>query len=137
MTDLLDQSVFDACFALLAADASLTALDGFVPAGTEPPYALVYYSLSRPSGDPDAALDGQSRVWVAMFDVHCVGGNAKAARAVAQRVRTNWLDVRPVVTGLVCGPLRMDGEEPPPQKDETTGHLVMDAVVSYRCRATS
>jgi hypothetical protein len=138
VTDLLDQAFFNACFGLLTADPLLTALDGQVPTGTGPPYALVYFSLARPSDDPDNAMDGRSRVWVALFDVHCVGGTPKASRAVAQRVRTNWLDLRPVVPGLVTQPIRMDGEEPPPQKDETTGTVtaVWDTTVSYRCRAT-
>jgi hypothetical protein len=31
----------------------------------------------------------------------------------------------------------MESGEQPPQRDETTGSLVMDTVVTYRCRATS
>lgn len=139
MTDGLDQTFFDCCFALLTADPLLTALDGFVPSGTTPPYALVYFSLGRPIDDQDNALDGANHVWVATFDVHCMGGTPKASRAVAQRVRTQWLGKRPFVPGLVTAPLRMDGDESPPQRDETTGVVtaVWDTPVMYRCRATS
>lgn len=135
MTDLLDQAVTDAVLALLTADASLVTFDGIVPDPTpDPPYCLVYTHVMRPSGDPNNPLTGRSALWVARFIVHCVGGNAKAARAVVQRVRTNLLDVRPVVAGLACGPLRMEDTQPP-QRDESTGRPVMDAVSTYRLMA--
>ena len=60
-----------------------------------------------------------------------------AARGVAERVRTALLDVRPVVSGLSCGLIRMDGDPQPPRRDETTGALVMDAIETYRLRATN
>jgi hypothetical protein len=97
----------------------------------------VYTTLSRPSDDPDNSSDGKTRVWIARWICHCVGGNAMAARAMAERVRTALLDVRPTVAGLSCGLIRMDGDPPPPRRDETTGALVMDAVETYRLRATS
>jgi hypothetical protein len=111
--------------------------DGIVPTGTLPPYALVYTTLSRPSEDPDNALDGRTRVWVARWIVHCVGADATTSRAVAQRVRSALLDVRPVISGLACGLIRMETDAQPPQRDETTGRVVMDSVVTYRMRATS
>jgi len=55
---------------------------------------------------------------------------------VAERVRTQLLDVRPVVAGLATGLLRLE-QSLPPARDESTGVLVMDAVVVYRLRATS
>ncbi len=142
ITDGLDQALVGAGLALLSADLGPPALvvcDGFVPAGTpvDGGYVLVYSTLERPSDDPDNAFDGRSRVWVARWICHCVGGTASASRAVAQRVRTRLLDATPVVSGLVCGPIRMESGEQPPQRDETTGAPVMDSVVTYRCRATS
>jgi hypothetical protein len=98
---------------------------------------LVYTTISRPSDDPDNSSDGKTRVWVARWICHCVGGTAAGARGVAQRVRTALLDVRPTVAGLSCGPIRMEGDSQPPQRDETTGVLVMDAVETYRLRATN
>jgi hypothetical protein len=56
---------------------------------------------------------------------------------VAQRVRTALLDVRPTIAGLSCGLIRLEGDPLPPQRDETTGVLVMDAIETYRLRATN
>lgn len=137
MTDLIDQAISSVALTLLAADPNLTVLDGAVPNGTARPYVLVYTTLSRPSDDLDNAADGRTRVWVARWICHCVGDNAAAARGVAQRVRTQLLDVQPTVAGLSCGLIRMEADEQPPQRDESTGVLVMDAVVTYRLRATS
>jgi len=137
MTDGLDQALANAGLALLVADTSLVVCDGVVPAGTQPPYALVYTTVNRPSEDPDNAADGLSRVWSAAWIVHSVGGNAAAARAVAQRVRTALLDIRPVISGMSCNRIRMDPDSPPPQRDESTGVVVMDLVQTYRLKATN
>jgi hypothetical protein len=138
MTDGLDQAVANAGLALLQADTGLVVFDGGVPNPTPtPPYALVYTTVARPSDDPDNSGDGRSRVWNAAWIVHCVGANAASARAVAQRVRTQLLDVTPVITGLSCNRIRMDPDAPPPQRDETTGVVVMDLTQTYRLRATS
>lgn len=138
MTDLLDQAVTNAVLALLSADVSLTSYDGAVPSNPTPvpPYCVIYTHIMRPSDDVENPLTGRSAIWVARFIVHSVGGNATAARAVNERVRTQLLDVRPVVAGLVCGPIRMEDTQPP-QRDESTGPLYMDAITTYRLRATS
>lgn len=137
MTDLLDQSIVDAVLTLLTNDTTLTVFDGVVPSPTPPrPYVLVYTHLDRPSEDPDNSFDGKTRVWVPRFICHCVGETAAAARAVAQRVRTQLLDARITVTGLSSGMLRLE-QSLPPARDESTGVLVMDAVVVYRLRATN
>ena len=145
ITDGLDQALANSAIALLQADLGPPALvvcDGVVPNGTSvnAGYVLVYTTISRPSDDPDNSGDGKTRVWVVRWICHCVGGTATTARAVAQRVRTALLDVRPTVTGFsasAVGPIRMEGDSQPPQRDETTGVLVMDAVETYRLRATS
>lgn len=137
MTDGLDQAIANAGLALLAADAGLVVFDGAVPNPTPaPPYAVVYTTIDRPSDDGDNPGNGQSRVWVARWIVHCVGSNAVAARAVGQRVRTQLLDVSPFVAGLACGLIRHESTIPP-QRDETTGTLVMDLVETFRLKATS
>jgi hypothetical protein len=141
ITDGLDQALTNVALTLLAADLgppALVVFDGVVPANTavNAGYVLVYSYLSRPSEDPDNNLDGRTRVWDQRWILHCVGGTASAARAVAQRARTALLDVRPTVTGLACGLIRLE-ESQPPQRDETTGTPVMDAVETYRLRATS
>lgn len=142
ITDGLDQALANAGIALLQADLGpppLVVYDGVVPAtaSANGGYVLVYTTISRPSDDPDNALVGRTGVWVVRWICHCVGGTASGARAVAQRVRTALLDVRPTVAGLSCGLIRMEGDSQPPQRDETTGVLVMDAVETYRLRATN
>lgn len=144
ITDGLDQAVAKAGLDLLRADVGPPALqvfDGKVPANTAPPYVQVYFYLDRPIDDPGNAQDGRSRVWVGRWICHCVGGgdDAVAARMVAQRVRTALLDVRPTVAGFTAGgtgQFRMDSAQPP-QRDETTGVLVMDTVSTYRLRLES
>lgn len=138
MTDGLDQALANAGLALLTADTGLVVFDGAVPnPAPAPPYCVVYCTVNRPSEDPDNSVDGQSRVWVASWIVHSAGATAAAARAVAQRVRTQLLDVRPTITGLSCNKIRMDPDSPPPDRDESTGVLVMTAVNTYRLRATN
>jgi hypothetical protein len=141
VTDGLDQALANAGIALLQADTSLVVFDGAVPRPTPdvsngPGYVLVYTTVDRPSDDLGNALDGRTRVWTGRWICHCVGGNAAAARAVAQRVRTALLDVRPVVTGLATGPIRWE-QSNPPLRDESTGLVVMDAVEIYRLLATN
>lgn len=137
MTDLLDQNLVDAVLTLLTNDTGLTVFDGVVPSPTPPrPYVLVYTYIDRLSDDPDNSLNGKSGVWVPRFICHCVGETAAAARAVAQRVRTQLLDVRVTVAGLSTGLLRLE-QALPVARDESTGVPVMDAVVIYRLRATN
>jgi hypothetical protein len=139
VTDGLDQALANAGLALLAADTQLTVFDGQVPDASpsqQPPYVVVYTTVGRPGDDLDRPLTGRSAVFEARWIVHAVGGNAQAARAVAQRVRTQLLDQVLVVPGLVCAPVRWEDSQPP-QRDETTGVLLMDAVEIFRCKATS
>lgn len=141
MTDGLDQDIANVALSLLAADIGpppLVVFDGVVLPDTpvNAGYVLVYSYLGRPSGDPDNPLNGLTKVWNQRWILHCVGSTAAAARAVAQRARMALLDVRPVVAGLACGLIRLE-ETLPPQRDETTGVLVMDAVQTYSLRATS
>lgn len=142
MSDGLDQAIANSALTLLS--AALGALtppipvyDGKVPDGSPPRYVLVYTTIDRPSDDPANAVDGRSRTFVARWICHCVGGgdNAVAARAVAQQVRTALLDVRPAITGLSPGLIRLEQSQPP-QRDEQTGDLVLDAVEVYRLHAT-
>jgi hypothetical protein len=121
-----------AVLALLDADNASPALnvyDGKVPDGTDPrtsPYVLVYcYST-----DPDLDFTGRSYTFTLNVVAHCVGGNAQAARMVADRVRTALVDVTPAVSGRSCYPIRRT-ESVPPQRDESTGSTVMDQVDTY------
>jgi hypothetical protein len=135
VTDGLDQALVDAGLTLLRADTSLTVYDGAVPAGGVPPYVVVYATVSRPAHHPDNDLRGGSTRYLTTWYCHSVGGNAGAARAAAQRVRTALLDVKPTVVGLSCAPIREAQEPTPPDRDESTGTVVMDSISVYQMYA--
>ncbi|MFI2664883.1 tail completion protein gp17 [Micromonospora carbonacea] len=116
---------------LQAAPGSLRVLDGAVPAGTVPPYVLVYFADADPELTDSAPMDGTSERFVLRVYAHSVGGNAAAARALGERVRTALLDQVPTVAGRVCWPIRRE-EGQLPQRDESTGVLVMDRIDVYR-----
>ena len=149
MTDGLDQAIVNAGIALLQADASLTVFRDSVPDPTpNPPYVVVRSTIDFPSDDPDNSGDGKSRVRVVRWFCYCVGGGTGAtpdsaevaALAVAQRVRTQLLDVRPTVTGFAVGavgPIRWEQSVPPQKADETIGVPIREATVVYRLRATN
>jgi hypothetical protein len=139
MTDGFDQALVAAGLALLAADPVSPAwpvYDGVVPNDATRPYHLVYSLVGYPPEDLDNAGDGRSRVREVRWIVHSVADNAAAARSGAQRARTQLLDASPVIAGLSCGRIRLETSDPP-TRDETTGVPVMDAVQTYRLRATS
>jgi hypothetical protein len=141
MTDGLDQAVANAGLALLLADGGLVTFDGAVPNPTPtPPYCVAFTTISRPRDNPNNAIDGRSRTWVARVIVLSVGSTAIAVRAVRQRVRTQLLDVRPTIAGFAAtavGPFEMEGDEGVPQPNEITGGLVMEATDTYRFTATN
>ncbi|MCX4470451.1 hypothetical protein OOK41_09045 [Micromonospora sp. NBC_01655] len=122
----------DAVLGLLqAAPGSMKVLDGAAPSGTVPPYVLVYFADADPELPDSRPLDGVSQRHILWAYVHSVGGNAAAARALGERVRAALLDVVPSVTGRECFPIRREDGQPP-QRDESTGVLVMDRVDVYR-----
>jgi hypothetical protein len=114
----------------------LTVLDGAVPDGTTPPYALVFFALETPDGlvEPDKVpLTFDSDVINLRAYVHSVGAEpeaARAARAVAGRVRSALLNVTLTVAGRSCFPIRWR-EGQPPVRNEETGVVVMDQVDVY------
>lgn len=138
MADLLDRQHADAALSLLAADVGpppLVTLDGVVPNGTVPPYAVVYTHIERPADHPGNDLGGTSDTYVVRWYVYCVGDTARAAIAVGMRVRAALLDVRPVIAGRSCGPIRLDSSAPP-TRDESTGRLVMSSLQIWRLTTT-
>lgn len=128
----------DAVLALLRGDAQLTVYPvadgepgsgtGLVPAGATPPYVAVHITADRPLGE---TLDMRSSRMVVRAYCHCVGDNLTAARAVADRVATRLLDVKPAIAGRSCFPIRHDASQPV-RPDESTGRLVVDLVDVYR-----
>ncbi|MCZ7440817.1 hypothetical protein O7598_30820 [Micromonospora sp. WMMC241] len=119
--------------ALLAAAPGnpLRVLDGAVPTGVTAPYVLVYFGDEDPELPDSRPLEGVSERFVLRVYAHSVGGNAAAARALGERVRAALLDVTPAIAGRACWPIRRE-EGSPPQRDESTGTLVMDRVDIYR-----
>lgn len=125
----------DAFLALLRAapGPALAVHDGAVPPEGTPPYALVYFYVETPDGLAAAdkvPLTFNSDVLECWAYVHCVDTTAVGARAVSGRVRSAVLNVTPVVTGRTCFPIRWRQGQPP-QRDESTGPLVMDQVDTY------
>jgi hypothetical protein len=107
--------------------------DGKVDANTDPaatPYVLVYPD----SNDPE--FDFEANPWRFEMTVtcHCVGGNAQAARQMADLARTALLAVRPTISGRTCFPITREPGTPP-QRDESTGVLVMDQIDQYVLRS--
>lgn len=139
MTDGFDQALANAGLDLLRADTSLTVYpdaEGYVPNSLPDHYVRVYTHIEWPTGAPGDSLDGLSGSPTVRWYCHCIGANDIAARAVAQRVRTQLLNQRPAVTGLGLGLIRQEFTAPP-TRDESTGAVVMDAVAVYRLDATT
>ena len=128
------QAHADAVLAKLRAAVGSPALvvyDGQVPEDPAPAYVVVYLHAETPELPDSRSVQGASERFVVSVYCHCVGGAAVAARAVAQRVRGALLDVVLIVPGRRCFPVR-HADSQPPQRDETTGRLVMDQVDVYR-----
>lgn len=137
------QDLADAFLALLRSapgSPSLAVYDGEVPSSPEPAYALVYFYVETPDGlqAPDAVnLTGDSDVIDAWAYIHCVGADpqaARAARAVAGRVRSAILNQTLTVPGRSCFPIRWR-EGQPPSRDEDLGPAVFDQVDVYAFRS--
>jgi hypothetical protein len=128
----VEQQHADAIIGLLTADVALVVYDGKVP---DPPavpakqYVLVYFDTSTPEGT--SLTSDQDRAITRAF-CHCVGADAKASRAIAGRVAARLLNAKPSIAGRVPWPIRDDDSGSPPDRDETTGVLVMDSVSVYR-----
>lgn len=127
----LIQDHANAWLALLDPEPNLTIYDGAVPNGAVAPYALGYFAGARPLEGGGNALDGLAREFTSRAIFHCVGADQIAARAVAAKVESRLLDVRPVITGRTCGLIRQESVLDP-VRDETTGSLFMDMVTVYR-----
>jgi hypothetical protein len=132
MTDTLDEQHAQVAFAALALNTNLTQVfDGKVPDPTPtPPYVLIYTRVAWPRDGIGTALSGTQVTITTTYTCHCVGLNAAAARAVQMQVRSSLLNLRPVIDGRNCSPIKQD-ESLDPDRDESTGQFVMDAVSTY------
>lgn len=134
----------DAFLALVRAASGsplLTVYDGEVPDGSAPAYALVYFYIETPDGlvAPDAVpLTYDSDVIDARAYVHSVGQApeaARAARAVAGRVRSAVLNRTLTITGRSCFPVRWREGQPPQRNEEIPGTTVFDQTDVYGWRS--
>jgi hypothetical protein len=128
------QDHVDAYLALLRAAADLTvypAIEGgtkTVPSVASPPYVAAHFAAERPSG---GRLDMRSTRMVVRGYLHCVGASDIAARVVSGKVAAVLLDVRPVIAGRSCAPIRHETSREP-RNDESTGALVATLTEVYR-----
>lgn len=107
--------------------------DGRVDDGTDPrtnPYVLAYFD----SSDPEFDFEANAWRFEMTATCHCVGGNAQAARQMADLARTALVAVRPTVAGRSCWPIIRESGMPP-QRDESTGVLTMDQIDQYVLRS--
>jgi hypothetical protein len=138
MADTLDRDHIEAGLALLRADIGLVVYpdaEGFVPEGRAEEYVRVYTSIERPLTDPSSKMDGRTSAWVVRWYCHSVGSTEHSATAVGMRVRAAMLDVKPTITGRVCGFIRFDSSVPTNPSD-TTGVTIYDKVDVYRMRTS-
>lgn len=142
MTDFLEEAHAQVGLVALRANPDLAGKvhDGRVPEEPNtptpsPPYLLVYTNVGWPREGVGASLNGQAVTVRTTYTCHCVGESAKAARAVAMQARISLLNLRPVIEGRNCGPIQED-DVLPPDRDETTGGLVMDQVLTFSFLST-
>lgn len=139
MSDQLDELHAQAFLAPLAAalgavSTPIPVYDGAVPNPTpDPPYVLVYTSIGRPygTGGLGNTLVMASATILAHAKCKCVGLSAAASRAVGMQVRAALLDQRPSIAGRNCGPIHQDNDPGPPDRDESTGRVVMVQDLDY------
>lgn len=136
MTDYLEELHAQQGLAALIANPNLLAVyDGKVPDSAPFPYVLVYTRVQWPRDGLGTSLSALQVTATATFTCHCAAESAAAARAVQGQVRSALLNFRPAITGRNCSPIKQD-ESLDPNRDETTGRLVMDAVSIYSYMST-
>lgn len=139
----VEQAHADAILALLEAalplSPPLVVYDGAAPADPAEAYVLVYIATTTPSGTSLTSVHDRA---VTRAYCHCVGrtklpGNAAtAARAVAGRVSNALLNVKPTIAGRVVFPIRDDGSDNPPQRQESTGWTMLDRTLVFRLESS-
>jgi hypothetical protein len=136
MSETLLQDHADAVLALLRAEARLTvyprATGGpiVVPNGSQPPYLTVHFNAERVLG---GRLNHRSTRFMLRIYLYCVGGDDTAARGVCDLAAGAILDVKPVINGRACYPIRHEHHRPqPPEEDVSTGRLVATILDMYR-----
>ena len=123
-----------ALLAMLSANVNLVVIDGDVPVDQRPPYLVVYVAGGRGTGDN---LNQASNQATMRAYLHAVGETAAAARIVAGQAADTILDQHLTVSEWSCGPIKRELDPTPPERDESTGALVMDSVAVYRWDMTA
>lgn len=93
--------------------------EGDVPDGAVLPYAALYMGSPETGRTTLAAVSDWRN---AEFQVTSVGSDAAGARWVADRVRSQVLDVRPVITGRRTSPIVQTASQPLRVDRDVTPH---------------
>lgn len=109
--------------------------DDVVPTGAPSSYVKVYFD-DRPGDGRSEDMTMATVEVLYRVIVHCVAETAAGARIVAGNVKTALLDKTPVIPGRKCWPIRYEASVPP-QRDESTGRLVQDQIVTYVLKSKS
>lgn len=99
-----------------------------VPNGTPPPFVTAHTVVGRLNGN---RLPTRSTRLLVRIHVHCTGVDDVQARGVSDLVAAALLDVRPVIAGRTCFPIRHESQQPP-REDESTGALLATLTEVYR-----
>ena len=121
---------------LEALSPALTVYRGKLPpniANLNPPWVLVYTSVEFPGGDGDNGLNQASLTCITSWYCYASGTTDTACLAVTGRVRGALVDVRPAITGRVCGRIEQTASEPA-RPHELTGTSVLTALSIYELR---
>lgn len=116
---------------ILTGDAQVPVYRSATPDNVAPPYVLIYSAVTWPSVGIGDALDGRSGTCVTRWFVNCVGSTEAAALSVSNRARQLLLNVRPAIAGRSCGLIKQDPADIPPERDETTGTLIVNLRTQY------
>jgi hypothetical protein len=137
VTDFLEEQHAQVGLQALAANPNIAQVfDGVVPSPTpDPPYVMVYSKVAWPRDGLGTSLTAQQVTVTTTYTCHCVGLTTPAARAVQQQVRISLLNFRPTIAGRNCSPIKQD-DVLEPDRDESTGRLVMDAVSVFSFTST-
>jgi len=133
VADPVPQPAAAALLALLGTNTNLTVVDGDVAVGQQPPYLVVYTSGGPEEGDNLGLYSNEATMRAYL---HSTGETAAAARIIAGRAAATIIDQRLTVAGWACGPIKHELSQPP-QRDESTGSVVMDQVDVYRWQMTA
>jgi hypothetical protein len=98
---------------------------------------MVHASLGQAIELPGNSVEGLAKSYRVRFYCHCVGRTAYAATAVGMRVRAALLNVRPVISGRNASLFRDEGDPPAPQRDDSTGTTVFDAIRTFTLLTTA